>query len=100
MFGRSGGERQWGYSVEDMFVYVLQSEADGSQYVGIATDPEHRLQEHNAGRTQSTRSKRPWKRILLECFPNRLEARKREIYLKSAAGRRFRKTLVSEGVAK
>jgi len=76
-----------------MKVYVLQSEKDGSQYVGMSNDTQRRLKEHNRGSVRSTKSKLPWKKIYEEKYENRIEARKREKYLKSAAGRRFRKTL-------
>jgi putative endonuclease len=76
-----------------MYVYVIQSLADDSQYVGMSSKPDERLKEHNSGRVKATKSKKPWRRIVLEEFPNRLEARQREKYLKSAAGRRFRKSL-------
>lgn len=44
-------------------VYVLTSEASGATYVGITTDPQRRLAEHNGkGRSgaASTRAGRPW----------------------------------------
>lgn len=76
-----------------MFVYILESLLDGSQYVGMSDNPDIRLAAHNSGNVQSTQSKRPWKRIYLEECEDRVEARKREKYLKSAAGRRFRKSM-------
>jgi putative endonuclease len=76
-----------------MFVYILESTVDHSQYVGMSENPLQRLKEHNAGAVRSTARKRPWIKIYLEECPNRLAAREREKYLKSAAGRRFRKTL-------
>lgn len=77
-----------------MFTYVLQSELDGTQYVGMTEHPDQRLQEHNIGMVYWTKRKKPWKRILLEEWPDRTTARTREKYLKSAAGRRFRKTII------
>jgi len=40
-------------------------------------------------------SKRPWKIIYSEKYSSRIAAREREKYLKSAAGRRYRKSLGS-----
>jgi putative endonuclease len=54
------------------------------------------LKEHNAGRVTSTKPKRPWQLIYTESFTTCLEARKREKYLKSAAGRRFRKEIAGD----
>jgi len=78
-----------------IFTYVLKSTIDGSQYVGMTENPDRRLEEHNKGLVHSTKQKKPWIRILLEEWPNRNEARQREKYLKSAAGRRFRKNILS-----
>lgn len=78
------------------YIYVLKSKKDNSQYIGLSENIEERLKEHNAGRVASTKSKRPWRLIYTEPFLKRLEARKREKYLKSAAGRRFRKKIVGD----
>ena len=79
-----------------MFVYVLISDKDMSQYVGMSENPDKRLNEHNAGKVKSTKSKIPWRIVHLESFENRIEARTREKYLKSAAGRRFRKNIMGD----
>ena len=78
-------------SAESYVVYVLQSEEDGSFYKGMTSDLTSRLAQHNAGKTKSTKSKRPWRVVYQERFPSSSEARSREKYLKSAAGRRFLK---------
>ncbi|MEM7379967.1 MAG: GIY-YIG nuclease family protein [Bacteroidota bacterium] len=72
-------------------VYVLYSNEFDRFYVGMSGDAEVRLAEHNAGKTTSTRQFIPWKLVLVESYKTRVEARKREKYLKSAAGRRWRK---------
>ncbi|MEK7137199.1 MAG: GIY-YIG nuclease family protein [Patescibacteria group bacterium] len=76
-----------------MFIYILRSLKTNAEYVGMSSDPERRLKEHNAGEIKSTKAKRPWAKVWEEECENRVEARKREKYLKSAAGRRFRKSL-------
>jgi len=75
-----------------MYVYILEN-INGQNYVGMSKHPQLRLKEHNNGHIKSTKSNRPWKIIYTDTFANRIEARKKEKYLKSAAGRRFRKTL-------
>ena len=59
-------------------VYVLTSERAERTYVGIALDPEKRLQEHNGirvGGARSTRAYRPWKlATTYGPFENRSEA--------------------------
>ncbi len=76
---------------EVFVVYVLQSEVDGSFYKGMTSDMDRRLKQHNSGKTKSTKSKMPWRVVYTEKYPGALEARKREKYFKSAAGRRFLK---------
>jgi len=67
------------------FVYMLEN-VDGRHYIGITTDPERRLVEHNNGSTRSTRPFRPWKLIYSKDFETRKEACKREWYLKHSGG--------------
>lgn len=73
------------------FVYVLWSDGFKRKYVGMSENLQKRLNEHNAGKTRSTKSFKPWKIIYFEEHNSRIEARKREKYLKSAAGRIFLK---------
>jgi putative endonuclease len=70
-------------------VYVLYSYTFQRRYVGLSSNPERRLQEHNSGKTKSTRAYKPWKLIYSEEFYSRKIARDREKYLKSGAGREF-----------
>lgn len=76
------------------FVYVLYSEKFDRRYVGMSSGIEKRLKEHNAGKTKSTKAFVPWKVIHTESFNDRISARKREKYLKSAAGRRDLKKIL------
>jgi len=73
------------------YIYVLYSKKFDRNYVGLSTDIKQRLLSHNAGKVKSTKSYLPWKLIYNEEFETRIEARKREKYLKSVAGRRWRK---------
>lgn len=75
-----------------MFVYVLRNEA-GKEYVGMTSNLDIRLKEHNAGRVRSTKPFKPWQLAYYEECNSQLAAREREKYLKSAAGRRFRSQL-------
>jgi putative endonuclease len=59
----------------------------------MSENPERRLAEHNGGRVRFTKGKIPRRIIHIEEIESRLEARKREKHLKSAAGRRFRKNM-------
>ncbi len=75
------------------YVYVLYSVSFDfdRQYVGMTDDINRRLVEHNSGKNQSTKAYQPWSLIYKESFDNRGAARIREKYLKTAAGRRWRK---------
>ena len=70
------------------FVYVLVSEIKGLRfYVGMSENPEKRVNEHNSGKTQSTKSYIPWTIFYFEKYPTRKDAREREKYLKSGSGK-------------
>jgi putative endonuclease len=66
------------------FVYFLRSEIDNSVYVGSTGNLEKRLKEHNAGKTRSTKSKRPLNLIYYEEFEIEIEARQREKQFKKS----------------
>ena len=59
----------------------------------MSAHPEKRLSEHNAGKVTSTKTGIPWKKVYHEEFETLEQARKREKYFKTAAGRRFRKKI-------
>ncbi len=64
------------------FVYLLRC-ADGSLYAGVTTDPERRLEEHNAGTgARYTRGRRPVVLAYLERAPDRAGACRREAAIK------------------
>ena len=78
-------------------VYVLQSLSSGKHYVGMSQDIGQRLQDHNRGKSKFTSGHRPWKLIYSETgFENAGLARKREKYLKTAAGKKFIEKQLSE----
>lgn len=89
---RAGGVRAGRIKLITMyFVYVLYSESYQRYYVGMTHDLNQRLIEHNDGKSVSTKAFKPWSIVLEEAFVSRVDARNREKYLKSAAGRRWRK---------
>ncbi len=71
------------------YVYVLQSEKDGSFYVGYTDDLRKRLNDHNKGKVPSTKNRTPLKLVYYEACLNQQDATKRENYLKTTWGRRF-----------
>lgn len=69
-------------------VYILQSLKDHRTYVGYTDNFERRFQEHNSARSKSTKYRAPFKLLLKEEFDSSIEAKKRELWWKSGAGRR------------
>jgi putative endonuclease len=75
-------------------VYILQSEKDGSFYIGFTSNLEQRLSYHNAGKSRYTSRKIPWKLVYTEEFSTRSEAMKRERFLKQQRNRVFYERLI------
>ena len=72
-------------------VYILKSKIEKT-YVGFTIKKiEDRLNEHNQGLSPYTNADKPWELIYFETFYCRLCAEKREKFLKSGFGYRFRK---------
>jgi putative endonuclease len=71
-------------------VYVLK-DVRGKLYRGMTNDIDRRLREHVYGKTRTTSRMEGLSLVYFETFDNFDEARKRELYFKSAAGRRFLK---------
>lgn len=71
-------------------VYVLQDQV-GRLYKGVTNDLTRRLAEHRGGQTRSTRHLVNLQVIYTEEYPDFAIARRRELYFKSAAGRRYLK---------
>lgn len=70
------------------FIYVLQSLKDQRTYVGYTDNVEKRLTKHNKGYVRSTKHRIPLRLLFTEVFLTSKEAKKRELYWKSGAGRR------------
>jgi len=75
------------------YVYALKSIKRKYIYIGITDNIQRRFNQHQSGNNKTTSAYRPFKIILIEKFKNRLEARKREKYLKSGMGREWIKKI-------
>jgi putative endonuclease len=71
------------------YVYVLQSESDAGLYIGYSANLRRRLTEHQAGLSKATSYRGPWRLIYYEAYLVAADAKGREEFLKSGAGRRF-----------
>lgn len=78
------------------FVYVIGSSRPGDNrtYVGWTTDPERRLDQHNAGTGAKSTRGRHWDLLHTERFETRSEAMSREWHLKR--DRTFRSRLLAD----
>ncbi|MEW6408781.1 MAG: GIY-YIG nuclease family protein [Nitrospirota bacterium] len=74
-----------------IYTYVLQSLKDHKWYTGSTRNLKRRIEDHNNGRIQSTKSRMPFKIIYYEACLNEHDARMREKYLKTAWGKRYLK---------
>jgi len=78
------------------YVYILKSEIKEKTYVGFTNNLERRIKEHNSGKSKFTSKYIPWRVVYREQVETLAKARARELYLKSAAGRKFRKKLLND----
>jgi putative endonuclease len=73
----------------NVFVYVIRSSKDGRFYVGLTDNVERRVFQHNSGKAKSTKGYVPWTLLFFEEFKTRVEARKREKFLKAGSGKEY-----------
>jgi putative endonuclease len=71
------------------YIYVLHSASDYGLYIGYSADLRRRLAEHQTGAARATSHRGPWRLIYYEAYLDEADARGREEYLKSGAGRRL-----------
>ena len=76
-------------------VYILRNNQGGKHYIGSTNDLVRRISEHNRGHTRSTRQKGNWEIIYTEEYDNMLEARRRELQIKSYKGGNAFKKLIA-----
>lgn len=76
------------------YVYILQSLKNKSFYIGYTNDLKKRFNEHNNGESLATKPFIPYKLIFYEAFINRIDAKRREEYLKSGWGFRSIKKML------
>ena len=77
-----------------MFVYVLNSLNRNYIYVGMTSDLERRISDHNSGYNKTTKPYMPFDIVLVEEYSTRILARQREKYLKSGIGKEYLKSLI------
>ncbi|MBN8687714.1 MAG: GIY-YIG nuclease family protein [Chitinophagales bacterium] len=76
------------------YVYALNSLSRNYIYVGLTNDLERRFHQHQNGQNKTTKPYLPFILFYMEAFQTRVEARQREIFLKSGIGKEFLKTKI------
>ena len=76
------------------YVYIIQSDYDGSYYIGSTNNLTDRIERHNQGRSKYTKPKRPWRLVYCEEFASRSEAQKSELEIKNRKSRDFIESLI------
>jgi len=73
------------------YTYVLRSLKDNRFYTGFTKDLKRRFEQHQKGRVDSTKDRRPLELIYYEACLDQKDATKREKYLKTYNGKMFLK---------
>lgn len=71
------------------YTYVLQSVKDKKFYTGFTKNLKLRFDEHQKGRVESTKDRRPLKLIYYEACMSQPDTTHREKYLKTYHGKAF-----------
>ena len=82
------------YFVMSYYVYILQSQKDGSYYIGSSQELSSRLARHNQGRTNYTKNKRPWDLVYQEAYSDGSSAMKRENAIKKRKSKKHIEVLI------
>lgn len=71
------------------YVYLLRL-ANSDIYTGSTPDLKRRIKQHETNKSIATKNLLPLELVWYCAFPNRLEARRFETYLKTGSGQAFR----------
>lgn len=74
-------------------IYLIINESGNKTYIGFTDDIGRRIREHLSGKVRTTKEYGNLRYFLLEEVPDRDQARQREKYWKSCAGRNKIKAL-------
>jgi putative endonuclease len=76
------------------YLYIIYSAKLDRYYVGYTADIEVRIVQHNSGLSSFTSKANDWKLVYKEQYPNREEAHKRELEIKSKKSRKYIEWLI------
>lgn len=78
------------------YVYVLRNYVKDFTYVGYSEDLKARFSSHNDGKNKSTKAYVPLELIHYEAYKNKVDAQRRESYLKTTKGRTTLRMMLKE----
>ncbi|MBI4812368.1 GIY-YIG nuclease family protein [Candidatus Falkowbacteria bacterium] len=81
------------------YVYILKSLLNSRYYVGMTSNLEKRVRQHNSGKTISTKGGVPWRLVHQETYQTRADAWRRERQIKSYKGGEAFKKLIHGEIA-
>lgn len=77
-------------NVTRRFVYILKTvHPPFDYYVGVTSEIRSRVQRHNLGLSRHTKTRRPWRALVVIEFDEEEPALQFERYLKTGSGREF-----------
>ncbi|MGD9931491.1 MAG: GIY-YIG nuclease family protein [Mangrovibacterium sp.] len=80
--------------LSEYYIYLLESQKSGKWYVGLSSNPEGRLKQHNQGKSHFTKGHIPWVLLYSEKIGDLKDARQKEKYYKTAAGKKKLKSIL------
>ncbi len=78
------------------YIYITESVNSGKHYIGVSTNLNRRLAEHNSGKTCSTRNKGPWILKFKQKYPTLKRAKQIEYKLKQLKRRDYIKQIIKD----
>lgn len=79
-------------------VYILYSLKDNLLYIGYTTDLEKRFEAHSKGYSKATAPRRPFILLFYEYYWSIKDAKRREGYFKTTAGKKALKIMLHESL--
>ena len=69
------------------YIYILFSFKDRQLYTGYTDNLQKRVIKHQKNLVRATRNRQPLKLIYYECYLDRIDAKRREVYFKGGKGK-------------
>lgn len=91
--GEEEGSNPFTRSMHYVYILLLNNK---NLYKGTTENLKRRIKEHNSGKVESTKHKRPIKLIHYETYLLKSDAERRERFLKTTEGRKFLKQQIRD----